>query len=268
MTFAADVLNPDGRVVQQPSTHLLSQAFSKAFNVTYKDQTGTEQYAWITCYGPAISRIFASVVIVHGDDKGLRFPWAIAPLQMVIVPISDDPKLLAKATELKEKLAKLGSIEIDTTEKSAGEKFNYWEMKGVPIRFDLGLKDIADKQVTVFRRDTNKKEVIAEKSLLKTIESIIDSFDHTLTKQADHLFDSRIQDAPSVSALKKTIESGSIGRCMFCSTTSSGHACAEKIEQAVGATVRGTRLEEESAQGSCIVCGKKAHAVVYVARQY
>ncbi|HLF54065.1 MAG TPA: aminoacyl--tRNA ligase-related protein, partial [Candidatus Nanoarchaeia archaeon] len=152
-TFAADVLNPDGKVVQQPSTHLLKQDFAKAFNVKFKDKDEKEKYVWITCYGPAISRIFASVIIVHGDDKGLRFPWAISPLQVAIVPIADDSKVVKKALELKKEIEKYASVEIDNSEKSAGEKFNYWEMKGVPIRIDIGLKDLKEKKITVFRRD-------------------------------------------------------------------------------------------------------------------
>src|SRR3990172_4181883 len=117
-TFAADVLNPDGKVVQQPSTHLLKQDFSKAFDVKFKDKNGKDNYAWITCYGPAISRIFASVVIVHGDNKGLRFPWAIAPLHIAIVPVIDDAKVLKKADELKKEIEKVASVDIDLSEKS------------------------------------------------------------------------------------------------------------------------------------------------------
>src|SRR4030042_3102410 len=110
-TFAADVLNPDGKVVQQPSTHLLKQEFAKAFDVKFKDKEGNDKYVFITCYGPAISRIFASVIIVHGDDKGLKFPWEIAPLQVVIIPIDkDDSKLKQKAEKLKEEIEKFASV--------------------------------------------------------------------------------------------------------------------------------------------------------------
>src|SRR3990167_163347 len=133
-TFAADVLNPDGKVVQQPSTHLLNQDFSKAFDVKFKDKDGKEKYSWITCYGPAISRIFASVVIVHGDDKGLKFPWKIAPTQVAIVPITENEKIIKKAEKLKEEIEEIASDEIDKSERTFGEKLNYWEMKGLPIR--------------------------------------------------------------------------------------------------------------------------------------
>lgn len=267
-TFAADVLNPDGRVVQQPSTHLLKQEFAKGFNVKFKDKDEKDKYAWITCYGPATSRIFASVVIVHGDDKGLRFPWAIAPLNVAIVPVSDDAKVMKKAEEIRKEIAKFASVEIDKSGKSTGEKFNYWEMKGVPVRIDIGPKDLAAKKLTVFRRDIDKKEVIAEKDLMKYVEKVASESGKNLMKQADKLFDGRIKDVKNVADMKKAIESGLIARCMFCSTDMDGAKCAEVVEKETGATVRGTKLDKEKASGKCVVCGKPAKAVVYVARQY
>jgi prolyl-tRNA synthetase len=269
-TFAADVLNPDGRVVQQPSTHLLSQDFSKGFNVKFKDKDETEKYAWITCYGPAISRIFASVIIVHGDDKGLRFPWKIAPLQVAIVPIKNDELLLKKSEELKEIIQNLASVEIDKTEKSAGEKFNYWEMKGVPLRIDLGFKDIENKKLTIFRRDLNRKDVIEDKDLIEYIKKTSLEIDINLIKEADKIFDSRIKEASKKEEIKKVIESGAIARINFCSVAKDGANCAEIVEKEIGAQVRGTKLEKENPFGNkkCPICNKEAKEVVYIARQY
>jgi len=267
-TFAADVLNPDGRVIQQPSTHLLKQDFAKAFDVKFKDRDGKEKYAWITCYGPAVSRIFASIIIVHGDDKGLRFPWAIAPLNVVIVPVVEDTKVLKKAEELKKKIESFASVEIDLSEKSAGEKFNYWEMKGVPVRIDVGLKDIEKNKLTVFRRDINKKETIDEKDLMKYIEKVADESGKNLIKEADKVFESRIKNAKNKEEIEKLIKTGHIARCNFCSVDMDGVKCAEIVEKEIGATVRGTKLEKESPTGKCAICGKKANAVVYIARQY
>src|SRR3989339_2242515 len=267
-TFAADVLNPDGKVVQQPSTHLLSQAFPKGFNVTFRDKDGKDKYPWITCYGPAVSRIMASVVIVHGDDKGLRFPWDIAPVQVEIVPIRDDPTLIKKAKDLKKEIETIASVDIDLTDKSPGEKFNHWEMKGVPIRIDIGPKDIESRKLTVFRRDLDKKEVIPEKEIIDYVKKVAKESTANLTKQADKLFDSRIKDVKNQEEMKKAIESGKIARCNFCSVEMQGAKCAEIIEKEIGATVRGTKLEKETPKGNCAICGKKASAVVYVARQY
>ena len=269
-TFAADVLNPDGRVVQQPSTHLLSQEFSKGFNVKFKDKDEKEKYAWITCYGPAISRIFASVIIVHGDDKGLRFPWKIAPVQVMIVPIKDDDKLNKKAEELKNIIQDIASVEVDKSDKSAGEKFNHWEMKGIPIRIDLGFKDIESKKLTIFRRDINKKESINEKEILDYIKKVSTEIDKNLIKESDKLFESRIKEAKNIEEIKKSIENGAMVRVNFCSVDKSGAKCAEIVEKEVGAQVRGTKLEKEDVFGSkkCAICGKAAKEVVYIARQY
>ena len=268
-TFAADVLNPDGKLVQQPSTHMISQEFSKAFDVKFKDKHGKDKLAYITCYGPAVSRIIASVIIVHGDDKGLRFPWDIAPLQIAIVPVNDDSRVIKKANELKRKVEKFASVEVDKSEKTAGEKFNYWEMKGVPIRIDIGLKDIKKRKVTVFRRDLNKKETIGEKELLNYTKKVAKELTSNLTKQADKLFEGKIKDVKNIDEMKKVIVDGGIARCGFCSVGEDGVKCAELVEKDVEADVRGTRLDEKGkVKGKCVVCGKNAKHIVYVARSY
>jgi prolyl-tRNA synthetase len=265
-TFAADVLNPDGKFIQQPSTHMISQDFLKAFDVKFRDAEGNEQTPYSTCYGPAISRILASVIIVHGDDKGLRMPWSIAPLHVVFVPISEAAE--KKVKELAKRLPNEITWEIDTSDKSPGEKFNHWEMKGVPIRVDVGDKDLAEKKVVIFRRDLNKKDMVSEKDFLKTIENIAREYDFNLTNQADKLFEGRIKDAKHMKELVKLIESGNVVRCGFCSVGKDGAKCAEKLNEASGADVRGTKLEKEKIHGECIVCGKKANEVVYVGRSY
>ncbi len=265
-TFAADVLNPDGRLVQQPSTHIIKQDFAKAFDIKFVDKDGKEKYVYTTCYGPAMSRIFASIVIVHGDDKGLRFPWEIAPKHVAIVPI--DNSLVKKAKELQEKIGDFADVVIDDSQKSPGEKFNEWEMKGVPVRIDIGKKEISKKKLTVFRRDLNKKEVINEKDLMKYLEKVKKESRENLMKQADSLFNNRIKNAKNVLEMKKVISEGNIVRCGFCSIDDEGEKCAEVVEKKVGAKVRGSNLKKEKVSGKCIICNKKAKQVVYVARDY
>ena len=269
-TFASDVLNPDGKIIQQPSTHILNPGFPKAFNIKYKDKDGKEKSPITTCYGPAISRIFASVVIVHGDDKGLKFPWQISPIQVMIVPIeSENKEVIKKAEALKKQIEKFASVEIDFSEKRPGEKFNYWEMKGVPIRIDLGLKDIKNKKITIFRRDLDKKEVISEKDLTKKLNKISKEFTNNLIKKADKIFKGRIKNVKNVKELKKAIKNGLIARCGFCSVGISGEKCAEIVEKQVGAEVRGTRPDEkQKPQGKCVVCNKPAKEIVYIGKSY
>lgn len=270
-TFAADALNPDGKVIQQPSTHLISQNFSRAFNVKFKDKDEKERLAWITCYGPAISRIFASVIINHGDNKGLKFPWTIAPLQVVIVPLAfeNNKSVLKEAEKIKQMLTESNiSAEIDMSENRPGEKFYFWEMKGVPLRIELGPQEIKSKKLTIYRRDIDKKEKINGKNILKYIEKTSKDIDKNLIRKADEVFKNRIQNADSKQEIKKLIEQGKIARVNWCSCTMDGAKCAEIIEKEIQASVRGTKLNKEKAKGNCVICGKPAKHVVYIAKSY
>lgn len=270
-TFAADVLNPDGKFVQQPSTHLISQHFLNAFDVTFKDKDGGTKKPYVTCYGPAVSRIFASIIIVHGDDKGLRLPWALTPYHVVVVPIRSDEKLVSYSTKVAQQLRKAFpelSIYVDSSGKSPGEKFNHWELKGVPLRLDIGEQEMKSKGVSLFRRDLNTKSTLSLSRLNGSIKAIAREFDSNLIKQADSVFENRTKSVSSMDELVRVIEEGSVARCMFCSINKDGEGCAEKIHEKTGAFVRGKKLEKEVVRGNCIVCGEKAHDVVYVGRSY
>jgi prolyl-tRNA synthetase len=269
-TFAADVLNPDGKLVQQPSTHLINLDFSKGFNVKFKDKDEKEKYARMTCYGPAMSRIFASVITVHGDNKGLKFPWKIAPVQVIIIPITNDEKLIKKSEELKEILEEKDiDADIDKSDKRPGEKFYFWEMKGVPLRIELGKKELEAKELTVFRRDLQTKEKVRENNLISYIEKTSKDYDSNLIKNSDNLFKGRIVDAKSKNEITKALDDGKIARCSFCSVEKEGIKCAEIVEKDINAEVRGTKLDEkEKPKGKCAVCGKKADAIVYIGRAY
>jgi len=141
-------------------------------------------------------------------------------------------------------------------------------MKGVPLRIDLGKKEVEKKELTIFRRDLNKKETIKEKELLDYILKTSKEYDKNLRKKADSLFNDRIKDVSSKEEMKKAIESGKIARASFCSTDIDGAKCAEVIEKEIQATVRGKKFEPEKASGKCVICGKKAKDIVYIARQY
>lgn len=270
-TFAADVMNPDGKLVQQPSTHLISQEFSKAFDVKFKDKDSKEKYAHTTCYGPAMSRILASVIITHGDDKGLRFPWKIAPKQVVITTIGKEKSVIKKAEELKNKLEEQNiDTTIDSSDSRPGEKFYYWEMKGVPLRIELGKNEVAKKELTIFRRDTEKKSKVKESKLIEEVNKLAKEYDKNLFKVADNLFKNRIVDAKSREDVKTAIEAGKIARCNFCSTSKDGTSCAEIVEKEINAEVRGTKLAKEKPESGskCVFCSKPAKELVYIGRSY
>jgi prolyl-tRNA synthetase len=273
-TYAADTLMPDGKVIQQPSTHNLGQSFAKAFNVTFKDKDGKEKNPFITCYGPAVSRIFASLVSVHGDNKGLRFPFEVAPKQIVVIPLAldKDPKVLPFSRKLAAELQADGyRVELDSSEKTPGEKFYFWEMKGVPLRIEIGPKELKEKKFTVYRRDILQKETIPASSLKKWVEKTGKAVTDTLKKEASHLFDNSIHDAQSFPELKKALSERGFVRTNFCSDEKEGIECAEKIEKELSANVRGKRADKEEKPfglQKCVVCGRAARTVLYIAKQY
>lgn len=228
-TFAADTLMPDGKVLQQPSTHLLGQNFSKPFGIKFKNKDGKEEYAWQTCYGPCIWRMVASVIALHGDDKGLVFPFKIAPVQIVIIPIGNEKKVLKKCREIEEKLKDVGlRVEVDDSDKTPGWKFNEWELKGVPIRMEVGPRELERKELTVYRRDTGKRKIIKEKELLKYVEKTGEKITENLRKKADKFFKENIKTARNVKELEKELENGGIIRVNFCSIGREGAGCEER----------------------------------------
>jgi prolyl-tRNA synthetase len=269
-TFAADTIMPDGKVLQLPSTHFLGQNFAKPFNVKFVDKDKKEKYVWQTCYGPAAWRILAAVIAIHGDDKGLIIPPAIAPYQVVIIPIyytkDEKKKIFKKALTLGKRLKIRSYVDL-REDYTPGWKFNYWELKGVPIRIEIGPKDLKKKQVIVVRRDTRKKEIVKERDLKKKVEFLLKDVEDNLRKKADKFFSEHLSKAKSFEELKKKLdEKGGLIKVEWCGSLE----CANEIKSKTnGGAIRGTVFgKEEKAKGSCIFCGKKAKQVVYIAKQY
>ena len=272
-TYAADTLMPDGKVIQLPSTHDLGNNFARAFDVTFLDENNETVYAYQTCYGPAISRIYGAMISVHGDDKGLRIPFKIAPYQVVIVPIYKSKtadEVLNYCRDIKKTLQKAGiRVHLDDRDQSPGWKYNYWEMKGAPIRIEAGPRDIKENKVVLFRRDTLEREPIDVKTLKKVIPAIGTEIDNTLRSLAESKFEGLIVEADSFGKISDALDKGKIARVPFCTTEMEGLSCDEEIKDKTGGEVRGTRIDvEDKAEGVCVVCGKPATEVVYVARSY
>lgn len=272
-TYAADCMMPDGRVLQLPSTHLLGQNFAKAFDVKYLNEKGVSEYCWQTCYGPAISRIYAAVISVHGDDNGLVLPYELAPVQAIVVPImkkGSEEAVSRKAKEVVAHLAKAGvRAEADFSESTPGFKYNQWEMKGVPFRVEIGAREAESGKLTVARRDNKSKHTVPEAELASWLSKEAAVMFTDMKKKAQVEFDSRLSKADSLDALSKELENGKLVAVPFCSMGMDGKTCAEEVKAKTSGDVRGTRYgKKETAHGNCIICGKKANALVYVARQY
>lgn len=273
-TIGSDVLMPDGKFIQQPSTHYLGTIFAKAFDAKFTNENGKEEYIHTTAYGPCMSRILVSVISQHSDDKGLILPFCISPKQVVITPIySQDNKnqILTYCTNIANELEKINiKYEFDKRDYiRPGEKYNYWELLGVPFRIEIGKKELENNTFTLFNRRTGKKEII-KLSNLKNLYSLGEKFDKDLILDADRSIKNKIIDCSSSQEIKKTLDKGFVARTSFCQTTSEGLHCAEFIEKNLNAEVRGTlaNKKEKPKESKCAICQANAHETVYIGRTY
>lgn len=271
-TYAADALLDSGKVSQLPSTHHLGQGFSKVFGIKIKDKDGNDVYPCLTCYGPCFSRIYGVLIAVHGDDKGLVLPFDIAPVEIVIVPIifeDSKEKVLSRCKEIEKEL-KGYNVKIDDRDDfSSGYKFNEWELKGVPVRIEVGPKDLENNSVVVFRRDLSTKETISNDKLKKDVDGIKKTFTKNLLEKQKSKFKDNIVKAKDIIEVKKAILDNKIAMVSWCSMEKNGESCAEVVEKDIQAFVRGTKAgKKEKPRGSCIICGKPAKHVCYIAKSY
>ena len=275
-TIGSDVVMPDGRVIQQPSTHLISQHFVKAFDLKFVDEKEKTKTPWLTCYGPCMSRMLASIISVHGDDSGLVLPYTIAPIQAIIIPIGNNEvssKQLAVSSAVEEIRADLLreyiDVDVDDSDKRPGEKFFYWEMKGVPFRVEVGAREIEKGEVTLFVRDSKERVSVKIGDLAESIKNLGAEYDERLIAQADESFERKVVDCGSKDDVKKALKKGKVARFSFCSCSVEGERCGEFVEKELQARVMGTRGDvSEVAKGKCVVCGKKAGVVVYAGKSY
>jgi len=272
-TFGSDALMPNGEAIQLPSTHFLGQRFAKAFDIKFLDEKEEERYVWQTCYGPGISRIYAALIAVHGDNKGLVLPFQLAPIQVVIIPIPAKGKEQAitdKCIQIKNELAaKELRVVFDDTDNTPGFKFNFWELRGAPIRLEIGPQEIDQNSVTVHRRDTGERELIKDDQLDIYLNEVDVKILKNLKDKAEKKFKARITVANNLDEIKEGLKKGGFVRVMFCSRDRDGEKCAETIKEETGGEVKGDiHGKKEESEGNCIICNKKANEVLYLAISY
>ncbi|MEM5814545.1 MAG: proline--tRNA ligase [Candidatus Aenigmatarchaeota archaeon] len=269
-TYAFEAVMPDGNVLQIGTTHDLGQKFAKVFGIQFLDENGKKQYAYQTCFGPGISRILGAMIGIHGDDRGLILPPAVAPIQAVIVPIFTKESKAAVFAKCGEVLGWLSEkdfrVHFDSREQyTPGFKFHEWELKGVPVRIEVGPRDIEDGTISLVRRDFLERTVIPEEKLAEQLMETMDSITFQLHKRANEMM--LIQGADDYKTLKERLKAGGFVRMPFCLQ----EACDEKLKADTGAEVRGTLfgdVSKPSAGAKCAICGKPAKATVYAAKAY
>ena len=269
-TTCLEAIMPDGKALQMATSHHLGQKFSKVFKIKFLDKEEKEQYAWQTSWGFS-TRLIGALVMVHGDDKGLVLPPKIAPIQVVIVPIPykdvDTEQILAKAKEIYEKLHKNGIQVVldDRTEYTPGWKFNDWELKGVPLRIEIGPRDLKQGQVTLARRDTFEKTAVKEENVTDAVTKLLKDIQRNLFEKAKKILEENITTVTAYKDFKKVLKE-KVGFIRACWCGSSD--CEKNVKEETGATIRIVPLEKEKIFANCIYCGEEAKEVVYFARSY
>lgn len=263
-SLAFDTLMPDRKALQIGTVHNLGENFAKAFDIKFTDKSGKKKYVNQTCYGIS-TRPLAALIAIHGDDRGLLMPPEVAPTQIVIVPIftkQTEKKVLEKAGEIFGRLKEKYSVVLDERRQTPGFKFHDLELKGVPLRIEIGPKDLESKQVVLARRDFLERIPVDENELEKEIQEALDSMFLQMRKKAQESL--RIEDASDHKELKEKLKEGFV-RIDFCMS----EKCAEQLKEETKAEVRGTLYgRHEKAGKKCAVCGKPAKEKAYVARAY
>ena len=269
-SLAFDTWNPDGKVNQIGTVHELGENFAEAFEVAYEDEKGGQRLVSTTCYGMGIGRTLAAIIAHHGDDHGLVLPPVVAPKQVVIVPIpfkGSEEAVADYAREIKGLLKDDGiRVVLDNDDRlRPGEKFYRWEMFGVPVRIEVGPREVEERSATLVRRDTLERSKAELDGLVEAVHSLFDEIYRSLRDRSWGRLNGEIAEAESLEQLRARMDERKIVKVDWCGDPD----CAFKIKDEVAGEVRGTHWERhEEPTGPCIVCGGTAKEVAYVSRTY
>ena len=266
-TDTLESLMPDGKALQMGTSHFLGQNFSKPFDVKYLNETNTETFAWQTSWGVSW-RLIGGMIMTHGDDKGLILPPKIAPIQVVIIPIytnDDKDSVMQKAHQIKDDLSKIDlRIHLDDREQlTPGFKFNDWEMKGIPIRIEIGPKDVAKKQVVLVRRHNRTKTSVNMDSLTEKISSELKNIQKEMFDAAKKILDERVVKVSEYQQFKEQLDDGKMIDCSWCGNQN----CEDKIKEETGADIRVIPSDKTKAE-TCIYCKNSGITNALFARGY
>jgi len=267
-TTTMEAIMPDGKALQMGTSHFLGQNFSIPFEVKFSDKDNVEQFAWQTSWGVSW-RLIGAMIMVHGDDKGLVLPPKVAPIQVVIVPIykSNEAReiVFSKLNEIKNQL-ELKKIRVhvdDRNELTPGYKFNDWELKGVPLRIEIGSKDIEKQQIVLAKR-YNREKINLSFTEIEKIEMILDEIQTSMLKIAKTKAQENTVNISEYSEFKSKIGKGGFFKALWCGKVE----CEEKIKEETGSDIRVIPFDIENTNGKCIYCQEQSVVTAIFARGY
>ncbi len=265
-TYSMEAMMQDGKALQAGTSHNFGTNFAEVFDIQYLSKDGKLEYVHETSWGVS-TRLIGALIMTHGDERGLRLPPKLAPIQVVILPIAaHKPGVLDKATELVKTLEAAGlRVELDDRDTvSAGWKFNEWELKGVPLRLELGPRDIAQGQVTFVRRDTLEKGQLPLEGIARAARDLLEEVGRTLYRQAEEFKDAHTSIARNMEELTEGVQTGFV-RASWCGC----RECEDEIKEKTTATSRNMPFDQSDMPSDvCVCCGKPAAKVMYFAKAY
>ena len=258
-TYTIEAMMKDGKALQSGTSHYFGDKFSRAYDVTFTGRDNTLQYPFQTSWGTS-TRMIGAIIMAHGDDDGLILPPAIAPVQVVIVPVSaHKPGVLEKCRELAENLSKVARVKLDDSDKQPGWKFAQWEMKGVPLRIEVGPRDLEKNQCVLVRRDTREKQFVSLDALAELIPQQLAALGQDLYDRALANREARTWSAATMDEVKDIVSKNTgFVKTMWCGEL----ACEEAMKEQAGLSSRCMPYEQEHIADVCPVCGKPASKMV------
>lgn len=264
-TYTIEALMHDGKALQSGTSHYFGDGFARAFEITYTDKENKPQYPHQTSWGMS-TRIIGGIIMTHGDDNGLVLPPAVAPIQVMIIPIAQHkPGVLEKAEELRARLKRICRVRMDDSEQSPGWKFSQYEMKGVPLRLEIGPKDIEKNQCVLVRRDNREKTFVSLDELETKIPELLEAVRQGMYDKALARREQMTYTAVSLEEMKKIAdEKPGFIKAMWCGD----QACEEKLKEEAGVSSRCMPFEQEHLSDTCVCCGRPAKTMVYWGKAY
>ena len=267
-TYSIEAMMQDGKALQAGTSHNFGTNFTVPFDVKYLSKDGKLEYCHETSWGVS-TRLIGAIIMTHGDERGLKLPPMIAPYQAVILPIAAHKggvmEKCEKCAEVAAELRKAGlRVKLDDRDNvSPGFKFNEWELKGVPVRVEIGPKDIENGVATVMRRDTFEKSAISLDNLAEELKKLLSDIQHNMFRIADEFRLAHTKDVHNYEELKAQVDGG-YARAMWCGD----RACEDKIKEETNATSRNMPFDQTPFGDTCVCCGRKATKVMYFAKAY